>query len=183
MDGAQRLLAATRGEIEAITALQKEFQRQVEALLEEHRARIRALMRTRAHQEIEERCLAAQLRLDDLELPDPQATAERERLRSERKSLLGVLEGIAAQVQQDTSRLQSAAGMVSLGQGSAPAPPEPSTKRRAAEDDYGQYLPWKDPEVVRRVYEAALARAVRQGDEGVAQSVRGLLLDVEASLR
>ncbi|CAK0823657.1 unnamed protein product, partial [Prorocentrum cordatum] len=73
MDGAQRLLAATRGEIEAITALQKEFQRQVEALLEEHRARIRALMRTRAHQEIEERCLAAQLRLDDLELPDPQA--------------------------------------------------------------------------------------------------------------
>lgn len=158
-------------------SLLQEFRGKVEIVMNQHRGQVRDLLRTRLHQDIEDRCTMAQQRLDNVEFPDGVAQQERNALRADRKRLLVSLDKLAASVHTEISQMQKSAGVVSLESRPCHREDDGHAGDRALNDD-DTLEPWRDPEVIRRVYERALAEALQHGDESVAQAVRVLLLQV-----
>eukprot|EP00927_Polykrikos_kofoidii_P009116 TRINITY_DN13784_c0_g1_i1.p1 TRINITY_DN13784_c0_g1~~TRINITY_DN13784_c0_g1_i1.p1 ORF type:complete len:184 (-),score=45.40 TRINITY_DN13784_c0_g1_i1:42-593(-) len=181
-EAAFETLQAVRKDVGELDAALGEFRVHVSKVMEEHCGRIRSLMKARLHQEIEERCLAAQQRLDNIE-PSELPEDCRGVVRAERKRLLSKLDSIASSVERETSQLQRGAGMICLEHRPASAGDDGNRREAVALGEDGEYVAWKDPQVVRRVFEHSLAISLRNGDEGSAMVLRRLLLEVEASLR
>merc|ERR1719460_3068148 len=138
------VLARVEADLPRLQAKARDFEAEADGCVRGIQDHVRALLRKRKHQVVEEECLKAEQTLDNVDLTD---LPEREALRTRRKKVLGQLDGIARQVHGQTARLQQCAELVSIDTRAA---------AEATEVHPSGAAPWQDPQVIRRVYEAAL---------------------------